>query len=301
MKETIFLQYYSRLNFGDDLFVRIFAEQFSDYRICLLGNPVYLPKNMSLNVRVSPFSWATVAIGVIQARIKRQFLKQKLQRLYDWCVSHAKKGAVASVVIGGSIFMDAKNGRKEIRFDVDETIERDFSRCSDVLAGHTDFVIGANLGPAYSEEYFTTMAQRVKSYGHICFRDYASYYRLKECPNVQYAPDVVFAMEPIRQASEYKKVVISVIDPAKHTKDSKIIESYYTLLAHAISQLCESGHRIVLVSFCKREGDEFAIENLCKRCQESEQVEVYCYAGDLDGMIECFATASFVIASRFHA
>lgn len=91
MKETIFLQYYSRLNFGDDLFVRIFAEQFSDYRICLLGNPVYLPKNMSSNVRVSPFSWATVAIGVIQARIKRQFLKQKLQRLYDWCVSHAKK------------------------------------------------------------------------------------------------------------------------------------------------------------------------------------------------------------------
>ena len=301
MNDTIFLQYYSRLNFGDDLFVRVFAEHFPDYKICLLGNPAYIPKKLGSNVYVSPFSWATVAAGVLQTRIKGQSQKQKLQQFCDWCVSHAQKGAAASVMIGGSIFMDTKNGREEIRFDVNETLERDFSYRSSIQPDCTKFVIGANLGPAYSDAYFQTMIQRVKSYAHICFRDYASYYRLKDSPNVQYAPDVVFAMEPIRRASVEKKVVISVIDPARHTKDQQIAEQYYSILAETIDRLVKSEHQVVLVSFCKREGDEIAIENLRKRCQDCSQIEVYRYSGNLDGMIECFATASFVIASRFHS
>lgn len=299
MKDKIFLQYYSRRNFGDDLFVRIFAQSFPDYKICLLGNPAFIPKGLGSNVKVSIFSWGAVAAGVLQARLNGQ--QQMFQRMYDRCVLLAQKGAAASVMVGGSIFMDVRNGRDEIRFDLDETVKRDFSFYSTVSEGHTNFVLGANLGPVYSEDYFRKMEQRTKSYAHICFRDYASYYRLKDCRNVQYAPDVVFAMEPIRRTPAEKKVVISVIDPTKHIKEQSIAERYYNLLAETIALLVESGHQIVLTSFCKREGDEAGIRQLINRCESRDQIEVYRYDGDLDGMINCFADASFVIASRFHS
>ena len=266
MSKNIFLQYYSRLNFGDDLFVRIFAEQFPNHRVCLLGNPAYIPEKLGSNVHISPFSWITVALGVIQARVKGQVAKQLLQHLYDRSIATAQRNAAASVMIGGSIFMDTKNRQDEIRFDVAEAVERDFSVRSSILPGRTNFVIGANLGPAYREDYFQNMKHRTEAYAHICVRDYASYSELQDCPNVQYAPDVVFALDPIRRAPVEKKVAISVIDPSKHTKDPQIIESYYELLAQTISTLCESGHKIVLVSFCKREGDEVGIAQLCNRC-----------------------------------
>lgn len=301
MSERIFLQYYSRLNFGDDLFVRILAEQFPNHRVCLLGNPAYIPKKLGSNVYLSPFSWAAVAIGVVQARVKGRVFSKLLQDLYDRSITFAQKGAAASVMIGGSIFMDKPNGQNEIRFDVEKNDERDFSVNSRILTGRSNFVIGANLGPAYSEGYFQNMKRRTESYAHICVRDYASYSELQDCPNVQYAPDVVFALSPIRRPVMEKKTVISVIDPSRHTKEPEVIESYYNLLAQAISHLSESGHKIVLVSFCKREGDEVGIARLCERCSSDACIEVYRYDGDLDGMIECFASASFVIASRFHS
>lgn len=101
MSESIFLQYYSRLNFGDDLFVRILAEQFPNHRVCLLGNPAYIPKKLGSNVYLSPFSWAAVAIGVIQARVKGRVFSKLLQDLYDRSITFAQKGAAASVMIGG--------------------------------------------------------------------------------------------------------------------------------------------------------------------------------------------------------
>ena len=39
----ILLQYYSRKNFGDDLFIRIFCNYFHEYKIYLYGNPFYVP------------------------------------------------------------------------------------------------------------------------------------------------------------------------------------------------------------------------------------------------------------------
>ena len=301
MRDTIFLQYYSRMNFGDDLLVRVLAQQFPDRRICLLGNPTHIPKNLGPNIRISPYSWIIVAVGVLQARMKSQRSQQRLQRLYDQCVGLARAKSKASVMVGGSIFMDSKNGREEVRFDADEHLERDFSLRSSLLPGRNHFVIGANLGPAFSQEYFSNMERRTGTYAHVCFRDYASYSKLSSCPNVQYAPDVVFAMDPIRRNPQNKKVVISVINLSKHTGDHQVIESYYTLLAQTISHLSQTGHRIVLASFCKREGDETGISRLLEYCKSSESIEIYRYTGDMDGMINCFAGASFVIASRFHS
>ena len=41
--KKILLKYYSRKNFGDDMFVILFADYFNDCRINLIANPLYIP------------------------------------------------------------------------------------------------------------------------------------------------------------------------------------------------------------------------------------------------------------------
>lgn len=44
--KKILLNYYSRNNLGDDLFIKIFTEYFNDCLIYLIVNPRYTLKNM---------------------------------------------------------------------------------------------------------------------------------------------------------------------------------------------------------------------------------------------------------------
>lgn len=301
MAHRIFLQYYSRRNFGDDLFVRLFSEYFSDCKVELLCNPLYLPKKLGPNVQISPFSWTALVAGLLQARARKAAVTKYATKLFAWSVSKGQKKAKASVLIGGSIFKDNPTQNQEICFDISSEIYRDYSFNSQVLSNRGEFIIGANLGPAFHESYFEGMEQMVKQYRHVCLRDYASYCQLKNCPNVQYAPDVVFTMKPIRKIPAEKTVAIQVMDIAHHTSNRQIIQSYYTLLCSAIDWFRKREHKIYLVSFCKREGDEAGINCLLSRIPDRQGIEVLRYTGEIDSVIDCFSNASFVIASRFHS
>lgn len=301
MAHKIFLQYYSRRNLGDDLFIRLFSEYFSDCKVYLLCNPLYVPKKLSSNVHISPFSWPALVAGLLQAHVRNATLSSYASNLFTWSVRTGSKHANASVLIGGSVFKDTPTQNKEISFDIASEIYRDFSFDSQVLPHRGDFIVGANLGPAFHKAYFEEMEQRVKHYKHVCLRDYASYCRLKHCPNVQYAPDVVFTMKPIRKVPSEKNVIIQVMDIARYTHDQTVIQSYYTLLRSAIERFRQQGHKIILVSFCKREGDEEGIKCLFSRMPNRQGIEVLRYTGEIDTVINCFSNASFVIASRFHS
>ena len=105
--KKIILQYYSRLNFGDDLFVQVFAQHFRSYRIELIGNPIYIPKGVGSNVRISPWSWP---ITIVSKLLSMGFLpnpvKAWLLSKYNLFIDYAKKRGSACVLIGGSLFPD---------------------------------------------------------------------------------------------------------------------------------------------------------------------------------------------------
>ena len=242
--KKILLNYYSRKNFGDDLFVELFSKYFSEHKIYLLGNPFYVPVNRNNNVKVSLWSYVYTVLGKIQSLSKNKKWNRYCDSLTNKVLESAKKGKDANVLIGGSIFQEYKTDpvMEEIDFSVRQG-RREFELDSYIQARKNTFVIGANLGPAYSEHYFDNMKARLQHYAHIILRDYASYESVKECGNVQYAPDVAFMYKP--QTSVVKDtLVISIVKIENQTSNPKIIRAYYKLLEESAKEFIAMGQKV---------------------------------------------------------
>ena len=300
--KKIVLEFYSCYNLGDDLFVKTFSESFSDYPIRLLVNPKCIPGDLNQNVRIHPYSFLELllmkAADVLDAhgfaRVGKMF-----RAAHAWFLKQIQVHCAAYVRIGGSIFMEHAPGCEEIDFSTEQS--PDFSFREDTQGTGNVFVIGANLGPAYSGDYWEKVRAEFQHYRHICLRDYASYCRMKDCANVQYAPDVLFLVPKPDVTPEQENVVISVIDIARHTSEERIIRAYYDLLAQAIAYFRESGIPVTLVSFCQWQGDERAIHDLMQRFPNQDGISTCLYRGVSAPVLEVLAKASFVVGSRFHS
>lgn len=194
----------------------------------------------------------------------------------------------ALVEIGGSIFMQNNRGGRTA-LDFGKKRKLDFHINSSLQNHGKRFVIGANLGPVYTEQYWEWIK-----------RDYSSYYMVKELKHIQYAPDVIF-LTKYTKIHEDKKVVISVVNISQYTTDQKIISAYYRLLSEVVSYFSYKKNKVVLVSFCAREGDEIAINKLLNKLSPNAYVSVCNYDSNIDEILNLFANASYVIASRFHS
>lgn len=67
--KKVLLRFYSRRNFGDDLFILIFSNHFKDCRINLIVNPLYIPKSLDKNVRIHPFSFVEKFIEKFSSKV----------------------------------------------------------------------------------------------------------------------------------------------------------------------------------------------------------------------------------------
>ena len=112
-------------------------------------------------------------------------------------------------------------------------LERPEYDVKSVMQEGNKFVIGANLGPVYSEGYWENICRRLKGFSHVCLRDWASYSRVRDLTHVQYAPDVLFLVERPQVPEKGENVVISLVDMARHTDDETVIDAYYRLMADA--------------------------------------------------------------------
>lgn len=300
--KTIVLEYYSCYNLGDDLFVSAFSQHFSRCRIRLLVNPRCIPKNLPANVTIHPYSYPDLLLrklmDVCDVRRKTGML-HRLAQLRTCCMNRIKARCDAYVKIGGSIFMQHAPDCEEIPFSTEET--PDFTFRDDTGGKGNSFIIGANLGPVYSESYWAEMEAEFQKYRHICLRDYASYSAMRHMPNVQYAPDVLFLTPMPQTASTGENVVISVIDVGKHTQNPQIIDAYYTLLEQAISHFIGAGIPVTLASFCQWQGDEWAVQELMARFPGEPRLSACRYRGDPRPVLDALAGASYIIGSRFHS
>ena len=298
--KKIQLEFYNCRNLGDDLFVKIFSDYFRDCRINLIVNLRHITKDLGKTVKVHPFSLIHTVAGKIQSIWGWDSkVSDAIQKCLIWWRHRIEKKQDAVVVIGGSIFMGKKsNGREEISFHTEE--HPVFTITGSLQHQGNRFVIGANLGPAYSLEYWENIKFVLGNYNHVCLRDYSSYCMVKDLSYVQYAPDVLF-LPPCPAAECSERVVISVIDIQRYTADASIISSYYKLLQETIQYFKGRSIPVTLASFCEKDGDEAAIAALLAQINDRTNISTCFYRGNIEEMLRLFAGATFIIGSRFHS
>ncbi len=128
--KTIVLQFYSSLNFGDDLFVKTFCDYFDQYGIRLIVNPRCVPKNLGVNVTVHPYSYINFFLEKIRSLDGGSGkLETAVQKCSEFFLSRIQRHTDAFVLIGGSLFMEHAVDCPELDF-IGRKLDRHFSGIS---------------------------------------------------------------------------------------------------------------------------------------------------------------------------
>lgn len=228
-----------------------FAEHFSDCEIHLLVNPRCVSKKLPPNVRILHFSHVDLRlrrISNLASHRGRQKMVHMVEHVRPRRLKHIASGCDAFVKIGGSIFMQHAPECQEIDFSTEEKPDFALRRCTGGRGNR--FVIGVNLGPVYSEDYWEQIDEEFQNYRHVCLRDYASYRKMRAAPNVQYAPDVLFLIPKPYVGEVGENVAISVMDVRQNTQDEAVAQAYYDLLERVIAYFLGREIPVTLLSLC---------------------------------------------------
>lgn len=267
----IFLKAFIEKNLGDDLFIDILIKRYPKERFLINNKANYLKyKNLFFYKK-----------GLLQKIIGKILYYISFKNInYESLISLQCK---LSILIGGSMFIE--NSSEKI-----------------VKLKKPLFIVGSNFGPFKNREYLEYYKKTFSSAYDVCFRDKKSYEYFKEMNNVRYSTDIVFSYKnsDIVIKNE-KKVVISVIDC--DFKEKELGRNYRAIYEKTILDLINYFHnkeyRVVLMSFCKMQGDEKAIQRL----KENTKVDIdtFFYNGNINEALNVIASSSIVIGTRFHA
>ncbi|MBO5004063.1 MAG: polysaccharide pyruvyl transferase family protein [Clostridia bacterium] len=165
------------------------------------------------------------------------------------------------------------------------------------------YIIGSNFGPYNTSEYHKYYENIFRGAIDICFREKHSYNLFKDLPNVRYASDIVFSMDISDiKITNNKKVVISVIECERK---ASIVdkEKYENKMVEMSKYFIEKGYEVTLMSYCKSEKDEEAIESILTKCDSKlkERISVYYYTGNIEEALNVMGDCQIVVGARFHA
>lgn len=298
--KKIALYFYSCANLGDDLFVKTLADYFHDCKIRLIANPKCVPQGLGSNVTLHPHSFSALVFRKLQSVFGENSRTGVLAgRCNKWCIRTIAKRNDAYVCVGGSVFMEYCKEGEPLDFSAGELPK--FGMKGGIPSGGNSFIMGANLGPVYSDNYWQSVRQRLSGFTHVCLRDWSSYSRVRDLPNVQYAPDILFLVPQPQAPEKGENVVISLVQIERHTENAAVVDAYYRLMADAVTAFSDRGIPVTLVSFCRWEDDEQAIDRVTAMVPEAKNVSRLCYTGDTTQILEAFSGASYVVGSRFHS
>lgn len=274
---------YTKLNLGDDLFVKILCQNYPKIQFFISSEKIMSAAfyNIDNLFVVNKIKYVDRVISMLGINISLNHLLLKL---------HAKKIS-GTVHIGGSIFIQSENWKHKFA-----EYEREIKR------NKSFFVIGSNFGPFSNNNYVLSYQNLFSEVNGITFRDKKSF-DLFDINNKVLAPDIVFGLSPNSVEniySETKYVVISVIDLTWRTEISDFLNSYEEIIINLTKQLLKKGYDVKLMSFCRAEGDESAISRLLYRIND-QRVSSYLYRGNIDESLSIIKSSRGIIATRFHA
>ena len=273
-RKKVSLEMYLRNNLGDDLFLWMISRRYPDVQFVS-------------NVRKSYFR---------KLGIKNVLGKSVLQKVWEKILSRIKKynkdtsrKCQAKVILGGSMFIE-KGSIPEITKDLERYR-------SDMIP---TYIIGANFGPFKSNSFIKQYREIFSMAKDVCFRDDYSASLFADLKNVRIAPDVVFDLD-VRgyTIKQDKKVVISVINLDGRKDIEKKKDCYERKMAEIADYYIEKGYEVVLMSFCRYEGDEIAVARIKKGMKNP--CRCHFYRNDIKKAIDEIASSELVIGTRFHS
>ncbi len=270
----IFLRAYLRKNLGDDLFLKIILNRYKRVTFCVNDDKRVLKAFNASNV-----------CG--RSTLRRVFDKI---RLVFGCNVNNDSDCAATVVLGGSMFIEKSETRGEIHKNILDRYPNDKPL----------FIIGCNFGP-YKNRYYVDEYNMLFSRAEdVCFRDGSSASIFSGLNNVRVAPDLVFGLDISKfDIRTEKKIIISVIDMTKRGDLAKYKREYEVAIANIADSYLRKKYDVVLTSFCKTEGDEEAIASICSIMNGSARIKRY--DGDMDDILSEIASSEILIGTRFHS
>lgn len=286
---TVKLYAYLKKNLGDDLMVYILLNRYPQYRFFCDGYGTdetfqKCPNFCAKETFYKKYGRLNHLLNILTLN-KFNFFNKFFQKL--------ENRISCAVYIGGSLFM------QDTQTDIEKRLSYERTR----MTKWPLYIIGANFGPYQTESFRIAFESYFADCAGVTFRDRKSFGLFKHLPNVNYAPDVVFNLNPACEQKASDCVLISVIDIEKRLSISQYAEQYDRFIADVCIETAKRGKTPVLMSFCKYEGDEDAITRIYNKLPKAVQqaTDTFFYDGNLELALQQFERAERVVATRFHA
>lgn len=285
--KKIMIYAYTKDNLGDDLFIKVLCDRYPDIKFILQTDQ----KNKFDDVKnLKCYKTEFISIKIINKVLR--IIKLDRIQIPNIKEHLLLKKVDASVYIGGSIFMESENWKNQISL-LNKRIDK----------SKKFYIMGCNFGPYSSEKFYEEYRCLLKKCKDICFRDEYSYNLFRDMNNVRKSDDIVFTMKNFEKNDNASKVTVSVID----LKGRKTLENYNNDYIDKMAELCkymvDRGEEVNLISFCKAEGDERAIENILNRLDISYlcKINKIYYSGNIKDTLKILENSKCVISTRFHS
>jgi colanic acid/amylovoran biosynthesis protein len=275
------VQFYNRLNLGDDLLVHLLLGRYRD--------AFAIPRTSSPSLAAVPgvkmIDRRTGRLDRVRARLTRPGNNPELSR--------AARSSDALVHIGGSIFIEHPGSMDHWRR------EAEYYAALPVPY----FIVDANFGPFVSAEYPDLVRDILAGAADVCLRDIESYERFADLGNVRLAPDAGFVVE--RGTGGFDTdAVFSVMDLAT-THGPAVAHAYERACAGMLRDRLGEGRTVCLMSFCGFQGDLAAAERILALADPAgefrERAVVHDYRGDLGEALGILSRTRMIVGTRFHA
>lgn len=277
--KRVLIKAYVSGNLGDDLMIKVLCDRYPHVRFVISGNRYYKRSfSQCRNLKyLSDDSCSRRIIRIIYGAIKRNRVLSYADFLAD------TRPFTCRIIAGGSMFID--NDDKRVM------------EANAIWMKKKTYIVGFNFGPYKSNAYVDYYRKLFARCSGITTREQQTKNLFRELNNITVAPDIVFSIVPDNIKTISKEVMISVV---ADTNVPMCKEQYITLLCRIIDEIRTNNLNPVLVSFCKKEGDEQLIKEILN--QMDCPCDYLLYDGSNSAEImNRFANSFAVVAGRFHS
>ncbi|MED4272509.1 polysaccharide pyruvyl transferase family protein [Weissella confusa] len=267
-------------NLGDDLFLKALFERFPNQIFYVYLEPEQMNHYAQMGGRVIP---------------KRNNLFKKLGNCMPIPLVAGLNNLIGQkndlyLLLGGSMFIEGEYSHKQFR-----------QRLFEVMTSRKKFVLGSNFGPFYTAAY---LAQYTKWFGRlteVTWRDQKSAdYFANTMIHQRVLPDLVMSMDTSQYDIKHDYALVNVMALADSGLSEDAVVAYRDGIVAEIKRLRDKGQLVHLLSLNAFDGDDDALATVKNAFNDDDSV-VSVYYDTVDQVLQEFAGASQVLATRYHA
>lgn len=295
--KKVFLNAYLNRNLGDDLFVWIICSRYKNVDFNVMTHWSYkrlLPQNVKCTVNTLEVvarrveQWINIKFF---PKNNRELLSEKYFK--NKRINIAKQAPYNVYVIGSGFVNNFTYTEAQYEYD------KKYFNCN-------PFLLGCNFGPYKETSYYEKFKEIFKGLPDICFRDSYSYNLFSDLSNARKEADIVFAYdlgtENIIPDGFGEYCLISVVSVCKDGVNNKYEDSYIRFIRDCAEVYISKGKKIVFVGFCKKQHDDYVIDEIVKGLTDKSKYLIFNYPdATFKQIVGLFEQAEEVIASRYHA